>query len=186
MLTKSGKKKNSKIEIEHVPEVEAKKKIPNFQLGALVQVEIFLAVLITPGADLRIIKNANDGKANMKVFLLNPASIFSEISKDARAVLLAGGTMKPYQTLKDQLFAEVSSEKLSWFNCEHVISDSQMNALVLQRGPTNERFIFNHSNKDNLAMKQDLGRALGNGGMNSNFTVSCSLDPRLNFFLRFD
>ncbi|CBY09656.1 unnamed protein product [Oikopleura dioica] len=117
-------------------------------------------VLITPGADLRIIKNANDGKAQMKVFLLNPASIFAEISKDARSVLLAGGTMKPYQTLKDQLFAEVSSEKLSWFNCEHVISDSQMNALVLQRGPTNERFIFNHSNKDNFAMKQDLGRAL--------------------------
>ena len=93
--------------------------------------------------------------------------------------------MKPYQTLKDQLFAEVPSDKLSWFNCEHVISDSQMNALVLQRGPTNERFIFNHSNKDNFAMKQDLGKALGNGEMNSNFTASCFLDPG-NFFFRFD
>ena len=88
MLKKADNKGKSKAEPQPEPEVEVKKKIPNFQLGALVQVEIFLAVLITPGADLRIIKNANDGKAEMKVFLLNPASIFSEISKDARAVLL--------------------------------------------------------------------------------------------------
>ena len=85
--------------------------------------------------------------------MLNPATIFADLCKDARSVILAGGTMKPYQTLKDQLLAELASDRLNWFNCNHVIDDHQMNALIVKKGPTGKMLEFNHKHKDDIAMK---------------------------------
>ena len=61
--------------------------------------------------------------------------------------------MKPYQTLKDQLLAELASDRLNWFNCNHVIDDHQMNALIVKKGPTGKMLEFNHKHKDDIAMK---------------------------------
>lgn len=60
-------------------------------------------------------QNSREKLTELKIFLLNPATIFFDLCKEARSVILAGGTMKPYQTLKDQLLADLNPERVSWF-----------------------------------------------------------------------
>ena len=54
--------------------------------------------------------------------------------------------MKPYETLKEQLLVELKTRETDWFNCAHVISSSQMKAMVIESGISNHKFEFNYSN----------------------------------------
>ena len=54
--------------------------------------------------------------------------------------------MKPYETLKEQLLVELKTRDTDWFNCAHVISSSQMKAMVIKSGISNHKFEFNYSN----------------------------------------
>jgi len=55
----------------------------DFGLSPLLQVEIFLGVLLTPGADIRIITTKDP--AAYQLVLLNPASVFAELCSDVRS-----------------------------------------------------------------------------------------------------
>ena len=110
------KKQKSQVEEEQVSENNKENSgLEGFGMAPLLQVESFLTILLAPGADLRLIKNTRESQTELKIFLLNPATVFADLCKEARAVILAGGTMKPYQTLKDQLLAELKPERVSWF-----------------------------------------------------------------------
>jgi len=47
-------------------------------------------------------------KDSFKYILLNPAGAFEEIVREARAVLLLGGTMKPLSEFRSLLFPQVT------------------------------------------------------------------------------
>ena len=65
--------------------------------------------------------------------LPNPDStVFADLTKECRSVILAGGTMKPYETLKQQLLSSLKSE-INWFSCMHVIAKHQMQAFIIQK-----------------------------------------------------
>ena len=119
--------------------------------------------MLTPGADIRVIvTEANESTpGSYRLVLLDPSTIFAQLAKESRSVILAGGTMKPYETLKQQLLSSLKSE-IKWFSCMHVIEKHQMQAFIIQKGIENGPFEFNYANSSNMKMKTELGKTLLN------------------------
>lgn len=70
----------------------AKQSVP-----VLFQVQSFLLPLMNPSAEGQLFyeKSSNNSNVILKYMLLDPTNHFKEIAEDARAVILAGGTMSP-------------------------------------------------------------------------------------------
>jgi hypothetical protein len=51
--------------------------------------------------------------------------------------------------LTTQLFAHLSTEKVSLFTCNHITSESNLRTLVIPRGPRGGELNFKHSNMEN-------------------------------------
>ena len=66
--------------------------------------------------------------------------------------------MKPYETLKEQLLVELKTRETDWFNCAHVISSSQMKAMVIKSGISNHKFEFNYSNAQGRGFHGHINR----------------------------
>ncbi len=62
----------------------------------LTHIQSFLHILTNPASEGRFFYEKNDsGDLSLKYMLLDPTHHFKEIVEDARAVILAGGTMSP-------------------------------------------------------------------------------------------
>ncbi|XP_058793640.1 ATP-dependent DNA helicase DDX11 [Phymastichus coffea] len=134
--------------------------------SSLIIITSFLETLKTNCSDGRIFVTPGDtiGKGYLKFLLLNPAAHFSEIIQEARAVVLAGGTMEPMSEFKEQLFigAGAKSERIITFSCDHVIPKENILTCIMKTGPTGMEFEFNYQNRQNVKMLNELGRTLVN------------------------
>jgi len=107
----------------------------------------------------------------IKYQLLNPGNHFKEVVEAARCVILAGGTMSPVcsfrqesgikgysskirqiSDLKFQLFPFLSESQLSVFTCGHVIPASNLQTIVIGKGPRGGELQFKYDQRDNQAM----------------------------------
>ena len=71
-------------------------KVPVSKLPVLTHVESFFQTLTNPAAEGRFFYDKDDqGQLCLKYMLLDPSFHFKEIVEDARAVILAGGTLSP-------------------------------------------------------------------------------------------
>ncbi|XP_015179971.1 PREDICTED: probable ATP-dependent RNA helicase DDX11 [Polistes dominula] len=126
----------------------------------------FLECLENNCADGRIIviPGPTIGKGILKFLLLNPAAHFHDVVTEARAVILAGGTMEPISEFTEQLFlaAGVESERILTFSCDHVIPPENIISNILLSGPTGVEFEFNFKNRQNTKLLDELGRMLVN------------------------
>ncbi|KYN03917.1 putative ATP-dependent RNA helicase DDX11 [Cyphomyrmex costatus] len=126
----------------------------------------FLECLKNSCADGRIcvLPNTTVGQGIIKFLLLNPAAHFHDIVKDARSVVLAGGTMEPMSEFVDQLFlmAGATPDRIMTFSCDHVIPKENIISNVATRGPTGIEFEFNFHNRQDTRLLDELGRALLN------------------------
>ena len=69
-------------------------------MPVLTHVQSFLQTLTNPAAEGRFFYEKDEkNELSLKYMLLDPTHHFSEIVEDARAVILAGGTMSPVRTL---------------------------------------------------------------------------------------
>ena len=84
-------------------------------MPVLTHVQSFLQTLTNPAAEGRFFYE-RDGKndLSLKYMLLDPTHHFKEIVEDARAVILAGGTMSPVRLPQLDLPFEVSLMGLRW------------------------------------------------------------------------
>ncbi|XP_014208174.1 ATP-dependent DNA helicase DDX11 [Copidosoma floridanum] len=132
----------------------------------LIIITSFLETLKTNCSDGRIFVTHGDtiGQGEMKFLLLNPAMHFSDIIKEARAVILAGGTMEPISEFKDQLFlsAGAKPERIVTFSCDHVIPKENILTCILKSGPTGLEYEFNYQNRQNKKLLDELGRTIIN------------------------
>lgn len=93
----------------------------------------------------------------MKYQLLNPAPHFLEVVENARAVIMAGGTMSPVNLthqaypsqatfidflrgsqisdVVNQLLSQVPKERVTSFSCGHIIPSANLLTLALAKGP---------------------------------------------------
>jgi chromosome transmission fidelity protein 1 len=107
--------------------------------------------------------NEQDGIV-LKFLLLDPSTHFQEIVTEARAVILAGGTMSPMSDYTSHLFPYLTPSAITTLSCGHVIPKSNLVAWNLGSGPggKGKEFEFTYKNRGNGEMMDELGRAMLN------------------------
>ncbi|KAK4160519.1 ATP-dependent RNA helicase chl1 [Cladorrhinum sp. PSN259] len=107
----------------------------------------------------------------LSYLLLSPTHAFSSIASSARAVILAGGTMSPFNDYKAHLFPSLPDEKITTLSCGHVIPPSNLCVWTVAStkpstaaGVSNDAdsFEFSFSKRSNPAMIRSLGLAIIN------------------------
>lgn len=81
--------------VEHSQQKEGGQPREKTTVPVLFQVQSFILSLMNPSAEGRLFVIKEDGGVQLKYMLLDPTNHFREIVEDARAVILAGGTMSP-------------------------------------------------------------------------------------------
>ncbi|KAI5364320.1 putative helicase-like, DEXD box c2 type, ATP-dependent helicase [Septoria linicola] len=115
--------------IAHLARAEAAKARKPIAEGAaevptLTHVQNFLPCLMNPAKEGRFTWAKEDDKITIKYMLLDPAEHFRDIVEEARAVILAGGTMSPMDDYKQQLFPYL--QDITTFSCGHLIPPSNL------------------------------------------------------------
>ncbi|KAK4244371.1 ATP-dependent RNA helicase chl1 [Corynascus novoguineensis] len=133
----------------------------------------FLTALTNLSAEGRIFYeklNENQPDIKLSYLLLSPTHAFSSIASTARAVILAGGTMSPFEDYKMHLFPSLPQEKITTLSCGHVIPASNLFGWTLastKPNPANnpnpsDCFEFSFQRRQEPAMIRQLGLALLN------------------------
>ncbi|EJU03231.1 hypothetical protein DACRYDRAFT_106396 [Dacryopinax primogenitus] len=129
-------------------------------------VQAFLLVLMNSDEDGRVhlSKSVIDGKVVVTLCyqLLNPSPSFQEVVDEARAVVLAGGTMEPISDFRTQLFPRLLENRFATFSCGHVVAKENLTALAVSRGPKGGDLSFKYSSRGDKGMASELGQALLN------------------------
>ncbi|XP_076257431.1 putative ATP-dependent DNA helicase DDX11-like protein 8 isoform X1 [Rhynchophorus ferrugineus] len=124
----------------------------------LLPVVSFLDTLNYSHTDGRILvsKTADKQSSKLQFLLLNPSSNFTDIVSEARSVIVAGGTMKPYTEFRDRLFINsgASSDRIIQYSCDHIIPAENILPIAVTKGPKNKNLLFNFSNR--LLMGESL------------------------------
>ena len=144
-------------------------------------------------------KEANDESRSMQLasepsfrfVLLKPATQFRSVLDEAHAVVLAGGTLRPFSHISTELLSCAKSEglvkksaeaekkceislangsssvtmissSLTTFTCNHVVPVSNVHISCLSCGPTKKQLDFRHSSRSSGAMCDELGRIVLN------------------------
>ncbi|KAJ1731743.1 ATP-dependent DNA helicase chl1 [Coemansia biformis] len=150
--------------------------------SAVAALEAFMECIGNPdrtGARLvvRTAPPADDGvDVELKYLLLDPSEAFGEIRKEARAVVLAGGTMRPVDDMIKQLLPrfgrlslsdctneqrlQLDPDRVRQFAWGHVVPRTHICALVVDRGPTGEPLRFAYQDQSNATRIREAGQAL--------------------------
>ncbi|KAK4556199.1 ATP-dependent DNA helicase chl1 [Recurvomyces mirabilis] len=91
---------------------------------SLTSIQNFLATVMNPSNEGNFFWNKEHGACTLRYMLLDPSEHFREIVEDARAVILAGGTMSPMDDYRQRLFPYLPSLKI--FSCGHLIPPSSL------------------------------------------------------------
>ncbi|KAH6614677.1 helicase C-terminal domain-containing protein, partial [Chaetomium sp. MPI-SDFR-AT-0129] len=134
----------------------------------------FLTALTNLSAEGRIFyEKIPPTDIKLSYLLLSPTHAFSSIASAARAVILAGGTMSPFDDYKAHLFPTFPSTKITTLSCGHVIPASNLLAWTLAStkpttpgatasDTTGGTFEFSFQRRKDPAMIQQLGLVLLN------------------------
>ncbi|CAG2185902.1 CHL1 [Mytilus edulis] len=132
----------------------------------LMHIEGFLDALTNADKDGRIVVNKQPlvSQSSMKFLLLNPAVHFTDIVKNVKSVIVAGGTMQPIDEFKHQLFhsAGVTPCRIMEYSCGHVIPEENLKAFSVEAGPSGMPLDFTFQSRENPKLLTELGNALVN------------------------
>jgi len=130
-----------------------------------------LAELTNPSAEGQFFYSHNpststtQSSTTLKYLLLDPTHSFHSTISDARAVILAGGTMSPMSDYTSHLLSYLRTSQITTLSCGHVIPKENLLAWTLSTGPTGKTFEFTYGKRggrEGEEMLDDLGRALLN------------------------
>lgn len=126
-------------------------------IPTLTQIQTFLHTLMNPSKEGQHFWAKQNDDVVLRYLLLDPSEHFRDIVEEARAVILAGGTMSPMDEYKQQLFPFVHS--IETLSCGHLIPTSQLLVRSItadSQGPLE----FSFKNRDVAASAQRVGRVL--------------------------
>ncbi|KAL4919114.1 helicase C-terminal domain-containing protein [Aspergillus aurantiobrunneus] len=126
----------------------------------LFHIQSFLLPLMNVSAEGQLFYTKVSGDIQLNYMLLDPTNHFREIVEDARAVILAGGTMSPMSDYMNHLFSYVPKDRLNTFSYGHVIPPDNLAAQILARGVLGSEFDFTYDGRDSEKMILDLGRTV--------------------------
>lgn len=150
--------------IEQEGDSQGQKSSSSPVLHALVS---FITALTNLSSEGRIFSEKLPGTpADIKLsyLLLSPTHAFSSIATSARAVILAGGTMSPFDDYKAHLFPYLPPEKIQTLSCGHVIPSSNLCVWTLgsSRPGGSDPFEFSFQRRSDRGVIRQLGLALLN------------------------
>lgn len=120
----------------------------------LLAVLSFLESLTYSCEDARILFKKSPDKLQNKLqfLLLNSSSNFNDIVKEARSVIVAGGTMKPISEFRNRLFINsgAPSDRIIEFSCDHIVPPENILPIIVSKGPKKENLLFNFENRMNM------------------------------------
>jgi chromosome transmission fidelity protein 1 len=144
----------------HLKSTESKPGEQHSQLPetpTLTQIQNFLTTLMNPSKEGRFFWSKDNKIIILRYMLLDPSEHFRDIVENARAVILAGGTMSPMEDYTQQLFPYLPS--VSTLSCGHIIPSSNLLVRTVSAdsaGPLE----FNYKTRSSTAMMQRLGSAM--------------------------
>lgn len=125
----------------------------------------FLRSLTNASEDGKILTDfyANDVfKSSLKFVLLNPSSQFKQMTQEARSIVLAGGTMQPFDEFRELLFCPlgVDETRLTLFSCGHVINADNLCVATVATGPSSKPLELSYRVRSSFENLDELGRAI--------------------------
>ena len=129
-------------------------------LPVLMHVQAFLSTLTNPSAEGRFFCEAVENDSVLKYVLLDPTEAFKDVVEDARAVILAGGTMSPMEDYTSHLFHYLPADRIMTLSCGHVIPPENLLAMTVSRGPQKVNFDFKYEQRKSATMISELGEAI--------------------------
>ncbi|EPS45783.1 hypothetical protein H072_142 [Dactylellina haptotyla CBS 200.50] len=168
---KENEKLADEAKKQKIPAMKARKVATSGELPVLSHVYAFLLALTNPEQEGKVfygptedVTTATDAKnaVGLRYMLLDPTHHFKDLVEDARAVILAGGTMEPMSDYVNHLFPYLSSEKLRMVSCGHVIPKDNMLAMTVPTGVTGQEFEFTFDKRGQAQLIMELGRTILN------------------------
>jgi chromosome transmission fidelity protein 1 len=129
-------------------------------LPVLSHIQSFFQTLMNPAADGRYFYSKDESDISLKYMLLDPSYSFREVVEEARAVILAGGTMSPIEDYTRHLLSYLDSSRIKTVSCGHVIPDENLLACPVTRGPSGIEFDFTYEKRNTSAMIDELGSCI--------------------------
>lgn len=149
----------------HVEEANTKA-VPKSSAPVLHTLVSFLIALTNLSSEGRIFyqkRKTPTVDIQLSYLLLSPTHAFSSIASSARAVILAGGTMSPFDDYTDHLFPDLGPEKVTTLSCGHVIPPENLCVWTLaSTRPGMAPFEFSFQHRGDKAMITQLGLAVLN------------------------
>lgn len=127
----------------------------NDEVNPLMKLTTFMEKLSRPSSQGKIIRS----KTTLKFMMLDPSEGFKRIVKEARAVVLAGGTMDP---MADFLQLIPTESKLHQFSCGHIIDKDRLILSSLSDGPSKSLLEFTFSSREKPTVLNELFQTLRN------------------------
>lgn len=130
-------------------------------MPVLNHVQSFLHTLTNPATEGRFFYERTDsGDLALKYMLLDPTYHFKDIVEDARAVVLAGGTMSPMDDYARHLFAYVDPARLKTWSCGHIIPPENLIAMPVATASDGTIFEFTFEKRGSTRVLDALGESL--------------------------
>lgn len=153
--------------VSHVEsENTSEKTVPKSSTPVLHTLVAFLIALTNLSSEGRIFyQKIKDSSPDIQLsyLLLSPTHAFSSIASSARAVILAGGTMSPFDDYKDHLFPSLQPERVTTLSCGHVIPPENLCVWTLATTrPGMAPFEFSFQRRGDTEMVTQLGLAILN------------------------
>ncbi|KAM0925170.1 hypothetical protein ACQ4PT_004361 [Festuca glaucescens] len=127
----------------------------------------FLRSLLNCNDDGRIIvarqkPGGQPEDAYIKFVMLCAEKTFTEVTDDAHAVIMAGGTLQPIEETRLRLFPSLLLSDIKFFSCNHIVPPESILPIAVTRGPSGMTFDFSYGSRSSPTMIEELGRFLCN------------------------
>ncbi|KAG6136637.1 hypothetical protein E4U38_001297 [Claviceps purpurea] len=143
-----------------------KKNVPKLSSPVLHTLVSFLVALTNLSSEGRIFYQkigSPPSDIQLSYLLLSPTHAFSSIVSASRAVILAGGTMSPFDDYRNHLFPMLDEAKITILSCGHVIPRQNLCVWTLAgTRPGGSPFEFSYQRRGDEAMVKELGLAILN------------------------
>lgn len=146
--------------VEGYTELRDKDGKSSHQKGLLMHFQSFLAALMNPDAEGRFFASRQEADLVVRYTLLDPREHFRDIVQNARAVILAGGTMSPMSDYVEHLFSYLPMDRLRTFSFGHVIPKENMYAQPVVKSASGHEFDFTFQQRGTETTMLELGRLL--------------------------
>ena len=79
-------------------------------------------------------------------------SFLLQVTDDAHAVIMAGGTLQPIEETRLRLFPSLLPSDIKFFSCNHIVPPGSILPIAVTRGPSGMTFDFSYGSRSSPTM----------------------------------